>query len=76
MQTYLCIADFEYELDKHGKPYGWGVARYTTPEALYGRALVRSGYRRKPEASLARIVAQLAGVLPANEKQITRLVKF
>ena len=76
MLTYLCIEDFEYELDRHGRPYGWGVARYTTPEALYGRRIVRSAYRRAPEESLARIVAHLAGVLPADEKKIARLVKF
>lgn len=28
MQTYLSIADIVYTLDKHGDPYGWGVAKY------------------------------------------------
>ena len=76
MLTYLCIEDFEYELDRHGAPYGWGVARYTTPEALYGRKLVRSAYRRKPEESLERIVKHLAGLLPADKKKIAHLVKL
>ena len=37
MELHVVIADFEYNIDRHGRPYGWGVARYTTPEALYGR---------------------------------------
>ncbi len=76
MLTYLCIEDFEYELDRHGVPYGWGVARYTTPETLYGRAFVRSAYKRKPEESLRRITSHLAQVLPADEKAIRRLIKL
>jgi len=75
MQTYVCVQDFEYDLDRHGAPYGWGVARYTTPEALYGRRLVRSAYRRSPEESLKRIVEHLKSVLPADEKAILRLVR-
>ncbi len=75
MLTYLCIQDFEYDLDRRGQPYGWGVARFTTPEALYGRRFVRSAYRRAPEESLRRITAHLAGVLPADEKTISRLIR-
>lgn len=76
MLTYLCIEDFEYELDRHGVPYGWGLARYTTPEAIYGRKLVRSAYRHTPEESLKRITAQLCSVLPADEKTVRRLLNF
>ncbi len=35
MGTHVCIADFEYLISKKGEPYGWGVARYCTPEAMY-----------------------------------------
>lgn len=35
MAGYVTIADFEYLYDRQGNRYGWGVARYTTPEALY-----------------------------------------
>ncbi len=54
MGTYVCIADFEYQLSKKGVPYGWGVARYCTPEAMYefdyreaveGRMIVESYWR-------------------------------
>ncbi|MBO5660426.1 MAG: hypothetical protein J6R98_05275, partial [Bacteroidaceae bacterium] len=35
MGTHICIADFEYLISKKGEPYGWGLARYCTPEAMY-----------------------------------------
>ena len=36
MEARLVIAHFEYAIDRHGNPYGWGIARYTAPETLYG----------------------------------------
>lgn len=36
MEARLVIADFEYAVDRHGNPYGWGMARYAAPETLYG----------------------------------------
>ena len=36
MEKRLVIADFEYSIDRHDNRYGWGIARYTTPETLYG----------------------------------------
>lgn len=75
MQTYLCISDFEYQVDKFGKTYGWGVARYSTPEVIYGRELVTSAYRKKPEESKQLILAHLSQLMPdAEEKQIMKLI--
>lgn len=75
MQTYICISNFEYQLDRFGKTYGWGVARYSTPEAICGRELVTGAYHRKPSESRERIAAHLAKMLPeAEEKQILRLL--
>ena len=56
MQTYVCISDFEYMIDKHGKTYGWGVARYSTPEELYGYDAITSAYKREPAESREMIV--------------------
>lgn len=76
MQTYLCVQDFEYALDKHGKPYGWGLSRLTTPERLYGAQTVTAAYRRDPADSLARCAGKLKAVLPdAEEKLILRLLR-
>ena len=75
MQAYLTVGDFVYMRDKYGKPYGWGVAKYTTPEALFGYDFVTSAYGREPEESRARIIAHLRNILPGvNEKQILKLI--
>lgn len=77
MGTYACISDFEYNIDKHGNRYGWGLARYTTPEVLYGTDLVRSAQlERTPQESLQRLLTHLQQVLPqATEKQLLKLLQ-
>lgn len=76
MQTYINIADFVYMTDKHGRTYGWGVAKYSTPEALFGYDHVSSGYSRSPGESRALILAHLQSVLPDTDPQlIWKLIK-
>ncbi len=74
MQTYVTIADFEYERSKTGQTYGWGVARYSTPEELFGYERITSAYQREPAESKARILAHLAKLWP--EADGTRLARF
>lgn len=75
MQSYICISNFEYAVDKAGKTYGWGIARYSTPEECFGRELVTSAYRRSPLESRDRILAHLKKLLPeATEKQLLKLI--
>ena len=64
MQTYITIGDFVSSQDKFGRPYGCGIAEYTTLEMQLGPDFVTSSYRRKPEGSRERILAHLRGVLP------------
>lgn len=76
MQTFVCVADFEYMRDKHGREYGWGVAKYTTPETIFGEEFVLSAYDRKPEESKMRIVGHLQKILPdVSEQHILRFIK-
>ncbi len=63
MQTYVTIADFEYARDRHGREYGWGIARYTTPEAFFGDFAARA-YKREPEESYALLESHLKKLLP------------
>lgn len=71
MEMRLVIADFEYKIDRHGKSYGWGIARYTTPEALYGPM----GVQHTPDESFARILAHFRQLFPnENEKQLLRII--
>ena len=75
MRTYITIGDFVYSQDKFGRPYGWGIAKYTTPEAQLGPDFVTSAYRRKPEGSRERILAHLRGALPeVPEKRLLKLI--
>lgn len=58
-----------------GRPCGWGIAEYTTPETQLGPDFVTSAYQRKPEGSRERILAHLRGVLPeVPEKRLLKLI--
>lgn len=76
MQTYVNISDFVYMQDKYGKPYGWGVAMYSTPEELFGYETVTRCYKHEPEESKQRVVEHLSGVLSdVPESKIIKLIK-
>ena len=70
MGTYVCIADFEYLISKEGEPYGWGLARYCTPEAMYPDLfpIIEKVEGRTPKQSKKRILDHLCQVLPDIEK--------
>lgn len=75
-QCYIVIRDFVYGTDRFGKPYGWGVAQYTTSEKEFGVDFCGSVYQRKPEDSCERIFKHLKAMLPgANESAIQRILK-
>lgn len=71
MGTHVCIADFEYLVSKKGKTYGWGVARYCTPEAMYPdlypiKEMVDG---RTPKQSRKRIIDHLSQLMPDVERK-------
>lgn len=65
MGTHVCIADFEYLISKKGEPYGWGLARYCTPEAMYPELFPLKDIvqGRTPRQSRKRIMDHLCRVL-------------
>lgn len=76
MRGYAAVSDFEYALDKHGSPYGWGVARYAAPEQIFGAGYVRSAYSVPPAESKQIIVDQLQKILPqTGADAILRLIR-
>ena len=76
MQTYLCIADFVYQQDKHGKPYGWGVSKYSTPENLFSYEMVSSAYKSAPKDSFGKILDHLSRALPdVPNSQINHMIR-
>lgn len=75
MQTYVVIADFEYAVDKRGRQYGWGIARYSLAESIAGETFMDALDGRTPEESRERIVEHLMKVLPhADVNAIKKLV--
>ena len=70
MQTYVCIGDFPYETDKFGKPYGWGIAEYTTFEKMFGKDLVTSAYRFDPMESKRKTGEYLKGLLIGTNAEL------
>lgn len=77
MQFYVCVADFVYMQDKSGKPYGWGVAQYTTPEYFFGYDYVTAAYKTDPKVSKEKIIGHLKKILPdAAENQIEKLINI
>ncbi len=76
MQTYVVISDFEYERDKYGREYGWGVARYAALDALVGEDFFREAYERAPEESFRRCVERLTKGYPgATPEQAEKLLR-
>ena len=76
MQSYVCIADFVYMQDRYGKPYGWGVAEYATPEELFGYDFITSAYQRDPQESKERMMQQLSSILPGvSAQQLMKILK-
>ena len=75
-QGYAVISDFVYSTAKSGATYGWGVAEYSTPEALFGEAFTAHVYDREPEESFARLLARLKEIAPhAEEAALRRFLK-
>ncbi len=75
MKGYMLIIDFDYETDKNGEFYGWGISRYATPEAFYGETFSEHCYQRSPEESYQRLLKQLKKLNPnADEEKLIRFL--
>ncbi len=74
MLGYITTTDFEYMRDKNGKVYGWGVARYATPEYHFGKSFCDAVYKREPYQSRERILEHLYSLFPHADK--TKLQKM
>lgn len=78
MASRVLISGFEYAVSKRGETYGWGLARYSTPESLFGSAIctAASDSGRNPAASLDLILTRLSRSLPAaNFRKLHQLLR-
>lgn len=75
MRGYVVIADFEYQYTHDGRRYGWGIARYTTPEALFGKEIVQKCTHHSAEESKDRLLNYLSELLPqATESDLLKFI--
>ena len=75
MQAYVVTADFEYGTDRLGRPWGWGVCRYATPEQLFGADFGDRAYVREPAESRQRILDRLRSLFPeVSEQELSLLI--
>ena len=76
MRTYVVIRDFRCRLNREGKPYGWHVAVYATPESLWGYDRVTSAYGEDAASCRQKIAARLKAHFPqAADGQISKILK-
>lgn len=76
MQGYITTVDFEYQRDKQGNAYGWGIARYAVSERHFGDMFRENVYNISPEKSKERIVRHLSALFPqTDEEQILKIIK-
>ena len=74
MKGYVLITDFDYETDKDGEFYGWGIARYATSEEWFGKNFAKHCYKRTPEESYERLFKQIRKLTGADEYQIKKFL--
>ena len=76
MMTYVTVHSFDYLTDRHGNPYGWGVARYAATEDVLGAEITRGAYHRDPGESKQRLLRQLGLLCPhAFDDELEKLIR-
>ena len=73
---YVVISDFVYDLDRYGRPYGWGRAEYATAEQRFGPDFAETVYCRSPEASMQRLLDHFCTLFPQEDpKKLARILR-
>ena len=73
-QCYVLISDFVYMRDRFGKPYGWGVAEYSTPERFM-QGFSDRVYEKTPEEAYESLLRHFKMLFPnEDEKKLKRFI--
>lgn len=75
MQSYLCVKDFRCRTNKYGEAYGWQIAIYSAPEAIWGYDLISGAYNEEPGQSLERIISKVGENFAASREDILKIIK-
>ena len=74
MGGYLLIRDFRQRVNQKGQPYGWPIALYATPEALWGYEHIASAYSLEPAQSKSLICQQVRKHFPTAAEEALQAV--
>lgn len=75
MGGWIIISDFEYKITKSGERYGWGVARYSTPEVTFPEIMEKE-ITKSPAESLEIMVKELKKkISSAKTKSLLKLLQ-
>lgn len=75
MGGWILISDFEYKTTRKGERYGWGVARYSTPEYHFN-CRFDLGKGTDPQKALDKIIRNVKKHWPqADKKSLRQLLK-
>lgn len=75
MGGWIIISDFEYKITKSGERYGWGVARYSTPEVTFPEIMEKE-ITKSPAESLEIMVKELKKkISSAKTKSLLNLLQ-
>lgn len=73
MGGWLLIEDFEYKTTKRGEPYGWGVAKYSTPELWFGNI---EKVMVTPQESFNYLIEEISKRIPGvSSEKLSALLK-
>ena len=76
MKCFVLPSSFEYALDRWGRPYGWGLARYSDADRLYGEYIVKAEAKYTPAEAKELLIARVLELCPnASKKQAERLIR-
>lgn len=76
MKCFVLPTSFEYAIDRHGRPYGWGLARYSLSDAKYGRLIEAAEAKYTPAEAKALLIKHVIEICPnVTEKQAERLIR-
>lgn len=76
MTTFVTTEGFAYAIDRHGRPYGWGIARYALTEQAFGEDFVRSAQRISPVQAKETLLLRARELCPdARDKALEKLIK-
>ena len=76
MKCFVLPTSFEYAIDRHGRPYGWGLARYSLSDAKYGELISAAEEKHSPAEAKELLISHVLKLCPGvTEKQAEKLIK-